>query len=263
MKTRNYLFITLWRIIQSPFISVKFIDFFIADQLTSLFIIILNISYSLCSFITGEWKQTETQQTTNSCDTSNTTTTLIINCLKILPFWWRFAQCIRRYYDDSNHTNHIINAGKYLSSIITVLCISVQRYYSSLNILLIIRLLFGIISTIYAFCWDIFKDWGLGQYKYKFLRPYDELTFKIIIYYMAILFNFLFRISWAIALFPSAFSISNSSFNFHYFGLIFALIEIIRRCIWNIFRLENEHKNNCGNFRIVLEVPKNPPPLNP
>ncbi|CAF4692238.1 unnamed protein product, partial [Rotaria magnacalcarata] len=37
-------------------------------------------------------------------------------------------------------------------------------------------------------------------------------------------------------------------------GFIFGLIEIFRRFIWNYFRLENEHLNNCGEFRAVRDI---------
>ena len=30
-----------------------------------------------------------------------------------LPAWWRFAQCLRRYYDTHDANPHLINAGKY------------------------------------------------------------------------------------------------------------------------------------------------------
>lgn len=36
---------------------------------------------------------------------------------------------------------------------------------------------------------------------------------------------------------------------------LIAVIEIVRRFIWNIFRLENEHLNNCGQFRAVRDIP--------
>jgi len=32
-------------------------------------------------------------------------------------------------------------------------------------------------------------------------------------------------------------------------------LEIIRRTVWNFFRLENEHLNNCENFRVTNLVP--------
>lgn len=36
---------------------------------------------------------------------------------------------------------------------------------------------------------------------------------------------------------------------------MFASLEIIRRGIWNFFRLENEHLNNVGQFRAFKSVP--------
>lgn len=35
---------------------------------------------------------------------------------------------------------------------------------------------------------------------------------------------------------------------------ILAPLEVFRRFIWNYFRLENEHLNNCGNFRAVRDI---------
>lgn len=31
-------------------------------------------------------------------------------------------------------------------------------------------------------------------------------------------------------------------------------LEVFRRFIWNYFRLENEHLNNCGKFRAVRDI---------
>ena len=35
---------------------------------------------------------------------------------------------------------------------------------------------------------------------------------------------------------------------------ILAPVEVFRRFIWNYFRLENEHLNNCGKFRAVRDI---------
>ena len=35
---------------------------------------------------------------------------------------------------------------------------------------------------------------------------------------------------------------------------IFFLFYLCRRFIWNFFRLENEHINNCGQFRAVRDI---------
>ncbi|KAI3935987.1 hypothetical protein MKX01_021938, partial [Papaver californicum] len=36
---------------------------------------------------------------------------------------------------------------------------------------------------------------------------------------------------------------------------VVACLEIIRRGVWNFFRIENEHVNNVGKFRAFTEVP--------
>lgn len=35
---------------------------------------------------------------------------------------------------------------------------------------------------------------------------------------------------------------------------ILAPLEVFRRFVWNYFRLENEHLNNCGRFRAVRDI---------
>ena len=41
-------------------------------------------------------------------------------------------------------------------------------------------------------------------------------------------------------------------------GTILAIFEVFRRFIWNFFRLENEHLNNCGDFRVVRDISIHP-----
>jgi len=38
-------------------------------------------------------------------------------------------------------------------------------------------------------------------------------------------------------------------------SMIYAVIEILRRAMWGVFRVENEHLNNCDQFRAVRDVP--------
>lgn len=35
---------------------------------------------------------------------------------------------------------------------------------------------------------------------------------------------------------------------------ILSPLEVFRRFMWNFFRLENEHLNNCGKFRAVRDI---------
>ena len=52
-------------------------------------------------------------------------------------------------------------------------------------------------------------------------------------------------------------------YNFHYnfspmqaewLTTVLAIFEVFRRFVWNFFRLENEHINNCGKFRAVRDI---------
>jgi len=37
-------------------------------------------------------------------------------------------------------------------------------------------------------------------------------------------------------------------------GSVQQVAEVFRRFVWNFFRLENEHLNNCGQFRVVRDI---------
>ncbi|KAF9580553.1 hypothetical protein BGW38_002745 [Lunasporangiospora selenospora] len=110
-------------------------------------------------------------------------------------------------------------------------------------------------TSIYTFTWDVYMDWGLfrfgkrggGSFGYPFLR--QELVYtRPWIYYFAIITDFLGRFSWIARLLP---------LNINGFILSFTLafIEVLRRWQWNFFRLENEHLNNCGQFRAIKDIP--------
>merc|ERR1712228_957888 len=81
-----------------------------------------------------------------------------------------------------------------------------------------------------------------------------KITYPASAYYMAMFVNFICRIAWAVSLYPASFGIVDALL-MHYIKLPLNLVEIFRRCLWNIFRIENEHLNNCGGFRVVEDVP--------
>ena len=39
----------------------------------------------------------------------------------IIPAWWRFAQCVRRYINTREGFPHLVNAGKYSTSFFVVI----------------------------------------------------------------------------------------------------------------------------------------------
>ncbi|KAI8600347.1 EXS family-domain-containing protein [Dissophora ornata] len=113
----------------------------------------------------------------------------------------------------------------------------------------------SLITSSYTYSWDVYMDWGLfrfgkhggGAYGHPFLR--QELVYsRKWVYYVAIILDFVGRFAWLARLIPTSLSPFVLSF-------ILALIEIFRRWVWNFFRLENEHLNNCGQFRAIKDIP--------
>ncbi|XP_044731656.1 xenotropic and polytropic retrovirus receptor 1 homolog isoform X3 [Chrysoperla carnea] len=108
------------------------------------------------------------------------------------------------------------------------------------------------IGSLYAYTWDIKMDWGLfdksaGENKY--LR--EEIVYSSTgFYYFAIVEDFVIRFLWA----PSYVLVSGGYISGDLATSILAILEVFRRFVWNFFRLENEHLNNCGKFRAVRDI---------
>lgn len=80
----------------APFFTVKFADFWLADQLNSLVIALMDFHYLLWFYFTStDWINMSSSRATTSFDYVRP----IVNCL---PAWFRFAQCLRRYRDSRN-----------------------------------------------------------------------------------------------------------------------------------------------------------------
>jgi hypothetical protein len=71
-------------------------------------------------------------------------------------------------------------------------------------------------------------------------------------YYVAAVVNLAARFLWTLTISPESIGIF---LNPIIFSSILAGLEIARRAIWNLFRMENEQLTNVGKFRVVKEVP--------
>lgn len=171
-----------------------------------------------------------------------------------LPAWFRFAQCLRRYRDSKEAFPHLVNAGKYSTTFFVILFSTLYSVSSSenpentYNIYFYIWILTAVISSLYAYTWDIKMDWGLldrnAGKENRFLR--EEIVYSAKgYYYFAIIEDFVLRFGWAISL-----SLTETVRYIHADLLtsILSPLEVFRRFVWNFFRLENEHLNNCGKY---------------
>ncbi|CAH1155708.1 unnamed protein product [Phaedon cochleariae] len=240
------------RMFAAPFFHVGFADFWLADQLNSFVSALLDFQFLFCFyFINGNWWEAGD---TSQCMEKNFIIRPLVNCI---PAWVRFAQCIRRYYDSKEAFPHLVNAGKYATTFLVVIFATLKSVYkddyasSSENPYVFLWIASQIISSSYAYTWDIKMDWGLfdkSSGENKFLR--EEIVYSSSFYYFAIVEDFILRFIWTINVYLTEYGYVSGDM----MTSILAPLEVFRRFVWNFFRLENEHLNNCGKFRAVRDI---------
>eukprot|EP01038_Epipyxis_sp_PR26KG_P012138 gene12138-16250_t len=237
----------------SPFSQVKFHRILIADILCSMPKVFPDLQYTFCIYLTGSfWDNNINLQNDDSklhayniCGSGSNIYTIIQFILGLLPFHIRFWQCIRIYFETGN-TLQLFNALKYCLALAVSILATIRSYYSnsqsmeSMQTVLLLEhmwLFLGVIATIYSYLWDVFIDWGLGdilpQTKHFLLRP--DIHFEPMTYYFAMIMNFFMRLGWAFVISPQQHYIKQ------HFILILAAIEIVRRVVWVVIRVEWEH----------------------
>ncbi|XP_022910053.1 solute carrier family 53 member 1-like isoform X2 [Onthophagus taurus] len=238
----------------APFFRVNFADFWLADQLNSLAGALLDFQFLICFYIhNGDWMQAADVK---MCAEQNFIIRPIVNCL---PAWIRFMQCLRRYRDSKEAFPHLVNAGKYSTTFFVVIFSTLKSYYKddyeddpSENPFTYLWITAAVVSSCYAYTWDVKMDWGLfdkNAGENTFLR--EEIVYSsTFFYYFAIISDFILRFAWAISFFLT----ENKYISSDLMPSILTPLEVFRRFVWNYFRLENEHLNNCGRFRAVRDI---------
>lgn len=105
-----------------------------------------------------------------------------------MPAWWRFAQCLRRYYNTKQAFPHLVNAGKYSTSFVVVILSTIATVLHGMTIetkffklfffvadkeldtqspqyyvFFVLWLISGVVNSCYTFAWDIKMDWGFFE----------------------------------------------------------------------------------------------------
>ncbi|XP_076893222.1 phosphate transporter PHO1 homolog 9-like [Bidens hawaiensis] len=244
-SSRFFLIVSLWHCICAPLYKVTFPDFFLGDQLTSQVQLLRNVEFYICYYGWGDFKRRS-----NTCNQSNVYEMFFI-FIAVIPYWFRFLQCMRQVFEQKDYGPGM-NGLKYLSTIAAVVTrtIYVQRRGTAMRV---IAASSSGVATIYTTYWDMVKDWGLlrKDSENPWLRDKLILPNKSI-YFVAMVMNVILRLAWmqSVLDFHEAPWLHRSTMLF-----VVASLEIIRRGLWNFFRVENEHLNNVGKFRAFKSVP--------
>ncbi|XP_072537297.1 xenotropic and polytropic retrovirus receptor 1a [Salminus brasiliensis] len=115
-------------------------------------------------------------------------------------------------------------------------------------------ILFSTVSSLYTLIWDLKMDWGLfdrNAGEHTFLR--EEIVYpQKAYYYCAIVEDVILRFAWTLQIALTTMTTIPSIADI--LATVLAPMEVFRRFVWNFFRLENEHLNNCGEFRAVRDI---------
>ncbi|XP_076886839.1 phosphate transporter PHO1 homolog 9-like [Bidens hawaiensis] len=243
---RFFLLACLWHCICAPLYAVTLPDFFLADQFTSQVQLLRNLQFYVCYYGWGDFKTRDAEK----CNNSEVYDVLFI-IIAVIPYWIRVLQCIRRLCDGRDSTQ-ALNGLKYFSTIAAVVTRTIYSQRRGITLKIISASTSGV-ATIFSTYWDIVMDWGLlcKDSENPWLRDKLILPHRSI-YVIAMVLNVILRLAWM----QTVMDFHEAPF-LHKNALIaiVASLEIIRRGIWNFFRLENEHLNNVGKFRAVKSVP--------
>lgn len=252
VQTRNWLIVTSIRLACSGIFPVEFGDFFLGDIVCSLTYSIADIAMFACIYSTNEQ---------GLCGSSHSKS---MGVLSSIPSYWRLLQCIRRFLDSGDWFPHLINAIKYSFGVgyQATLCAYRLDPFNEQR-----RTYFIIVSTmnsVLTSIWDLIIDWSLFQPSYKNLFLRDDLYLagkrnwedgsyspkRKALYYAAMIWDVLIRFQWVVyAVAPQSIQQSAKT------SFVLALTELLRRFIWVIFRIENEHVANVHLFRVTGDSP--------
>ncbi|XP_030385932.1 xenotropic and polytropic retrovirus receptor 1 homolog [Scaptodrosophila lebanonensis] len=253
---RRWLIRVFGRVVAAPFYYVRFVDFWVADQMNSLVLCIVDYYY-LMRFYWRYWNHYE--------DIFYFEPDYVVPLLRGFPAWLRLVQCLRRYHDSSSKSiSYLLNALKYTTTLMVVLFSTLQMEssakYSSIfeNPYTWLYLASALVSTIFCTGWDLLRDFGLFKiWRWDNFLLREKLVYPKCFYYFVMFENVTIRCFWAIE-----FYLVYNNFVLPYnCKTLASFLEVTRRFFWNFLRLENEHLYNCGRFRATRDIfiaPLNP-----
>lgn len=244
-SSRLFLIQCAFHCVCAPLYKINFPDNFLADQLTSQVQAYRSLEFYVCYYFWGNFKTRS-----NKCHESDVYKAFYL-IVAIIPFWIRCLQCFRRLLEERN-TMHGLNGLKYISTVVALVMRTTNELHRG-TIWKILAATSSGIATIVNTYWDIVIDWGLLRRNSRNPWLRDKLSVpNKSVYFVAMVLNVILRLAWM----QSVLGIKEAPF-LHRTALtaLVACLEILRRGIWNFFRLENEHLNNVGHYRAFKSVP--------
>ncbi|KAH6832037.1 EXS family protein [Perilla frutescens var. hirtella] len=253
LSSRFFFLRTVWRIV-FPLQAISFADFFLADIFTSMSKVFSDLERSVCRMVHRQVATIAWFEADSVCGSHS----IAIPIVLVLPYIFRFFQCLRQYKDTREKTS-LLNALKY-STAVPVIFLSALKYHvfpeKWTNIYRPLWLLSSVFNSLYSFYWDITRDWDLSCFTriFKFSKPHivtHLLHGRNWVYIWVIGSNLILRCTWTYKL---------SAHLRHNYLTVFAItaLEMLRRFQWVFFRVENEWNKANSKSNIQLSMTDKP-----
>ncbi|KAI1365879.1 EXS family-domain-containing protein [Xylaria arbuscula] len=239
-RSRQWLAYSHFRLFFAGLYPVEFRDFFLGDIYCSLTYATSNVELFFCLYA-RYWENPPL------CNSGHSR---LLGFFSTLPAVWRALQCLRRYYDTKNVFPHLVNCGKYFMTILSYVTLSLFRIQGThSNLALFIA--FSVLNGLYTSIWDLFMDFSLLQpdARHPFLRDILGLKRRWI-YYVIMIIDPILRFGW---IFYAIFT--HDAQHSTIVSFLVSLSEVVRRGMWALLRVENEHCTNVGQYKASRDVP--------
>ena len=224
--------------------GVRFKDSLLGDILISLSEPFKNLILGYCLMVCNECYLNNSR---GPC----TRETIPCWIIWVYPQFIRLTQNINRLYFTRLYWPYLGNVIKY----------SIRFTNNSLGffyerdkgtVLFYFRVFVGAISTSYNIFWDIYVDWGLLRKNNKNFLLREKITFPLVLYYIAVFYDIIIRAAWTWYFIP----IRSELLEWKY--LLKDTLEVMRRGLWALIRIENENLTNPEYYRSFLIIPELP-----
>ena len=239
-ESRFSLLRTLHESFLAPLAPVNFWHVIVADYLTSLAKAFADLQSTACitTHILSEPRGTGYTPTSVLWEQYNAhCADTYANALMLaLPFWLRLMQCLK-VYSVTREKKNLWNALKYSTAFPLVAAGALRKHRPSLKHDRLF-ILCAVVQSSYCYFWDVQMDWGLfvadrtATCGYRLREPL-LVTRKRWVYALICVFNFGLRFIWALSVFNVVPGRGRGMF-------LLESVEILRRTVWAIFRIEWE-----------------------
>jgi hypothetical protein len=232
-EARYESILLLLNLVIAPFGEIRFKNYMFGSWTTSMILSFKDFYLTLLLVISGEFLS----------DSFDQGPELVIFLVSVLPFIWRILQNIKRVlWKKTSFKRQFWNFFRYSVSVgLSAIAYSELELGLTWSSLLIT----GICLTSII---DVKQDWQLTFPLEK------KTTFSSPFLYFAIFSNFLLRFPGFFTMMPTRI-FENKVIDAELLISLFAILEIIRRSIWSVLRIERESRDNQENFRDIDYIP--------